>query len=892
MAAVCFQPISLTAWSDSVRAVPEEALVAYYPLNEGAGDRACDLSGNGNDGKIKGAQWTKLGKRYALEFDGIDDHIFCGRPAALDIRGPLTLSVWVLPEEVPAGEVGIAGKQFTSYLLTYYRTRRIFAYIGEGANNVESYSNLQVGTWNHIVSTFDGENLRLYLNGQLIGERFSKYKETPAGKDFVIGSVAGDVEADDPNYTQSGFFRGMIANVKVYVRALSGEEIQAQFASAGKQWFEASQADVRPIRAAKTIRGDGLVVWAGNDGAIQINIGDSFCVIQSTFSYPGEGIGTNRLGRTSDGSDFPWRPRVESATGNALRIWAAGQHYSLTRTVEINNGKVEFEDTVTNLGDKPVGILIKHTVATPKTFATSRLGMGSEEPIVFVALPDYDLGIVVEDDIARAQFSPFSLGNQTGFQLSHFALDGGKSYTFKWTLYAMEPTGDPFVFINKVREDWGVNHTILGPCSLFGLGSGSFGIDAKLLDDPEGLRKYLQRKKLGVVISGMWLDYDPGSFSYTPSRAEYKELMQRAYKAFKAADPDIKVLGSIECDWVSIFPDKMKGGEKLPRPGQSTSIASVSGEVKQVLLDANFPWNDSMKVQEDGTVLLELYTRRGKPQWALGVYPAPGNYQASYLMEQAKFICEEVGLDGFYVDEFTASGSGWMMSVDRWDGYTVDVDPDTGKVSRQYADANVAGIQPRLDLCRYAVDNNRIMIANTYATTIAESCLPVMRFSETWSSFYPPSIPKIGKPPYIATLARSQLGTMIGLGIDGRHLKRGNAEQFMRCLILFLRHGMVYYHYFYPDFPETGEGSGEYGPINHMFPITPVRLFEGGIIGEERTITCVSGTYMWNHKRPPRILLFDEVGRQKKHNLKPEKADAGWKVVIELRDWQEIAVVE
>ncbi|MDO9591642.1 MAG: hypothetical protein Q7I98_00425, partial [Erysipelotrichaceae bacterium] len=85
---------------------------------------------------------------------------------------------------------------------------------------------------------------------------------------------------------------------------------------------------------------------------------------------------------------------------------------------------------------------------------------------------------------------------------------------------------------------------------------------------------------------------------------------------------------------------------------------------------------------------------------------------------------------------------------------------------------------------------------------------------------------------------------------------------------------------------------GEYGPVNHMFPITPVRLFEGGIVGKERTITCVSGTYMWNHERPPQIFLFDEVGRQKKHNLKPEKTGADWKVVIELRDWQEIAVIE
>jgi len=78
IAALCFGLLSLTAWSSPV---PEEALVAYYPLNEGTGYRARDLSGNGNDGKIMRAQWTKLGKRFALQFDGMDDHIFCGSPA-------------------------------------------------------------------------------------------------------------------------------------------------------------------------------------------------------------------------------------------------------------------------------------------------------------------------------------------------------------------------------------------------------------------------------------------------------------------------------------------------------------------------------------------------------------------------------------------------------------------------------------------------------------------------------------------------------------------------------------------------------------------------------------------------------------------------------------------
>ncbi len=286
MAALCFGLLSLTAWSSPV---PEEALVAYYPLNEGAGYWARDLSGNGNDGKIMGAQWTKLGKRFALQFDGMDDHIFCGSPAALDIRGPFTLSVWVLPEEVPTGEVGIAGKQFNSYLVTYYKTQRIYTYIGEATNNVESHSYLAVGTWNHIVSTFDGEKMSLFLNGRLVGQRlpkYNKYRSTPAGKNFVIGCVAGGVEPDDPNYTQSGFFKGMIADVKVYARALSGEEIQEQFVSVGKPRFKGGQADVRPVGAVETISGNELRLDADQEQPRKLEKAERIEVVRGDGFFP------------------------------------------------------------------------------------------------------------------------------------------------------------------------------------------------------------------------------------------------------------------------------------------------------------------------------------------------------------------------------------------------------------------------------------------------------------------------------------------------------------------------------------------------------------------------------------------------------------------------------
>ena len=204
----------------------------------------------------------------------------------------------------------------------------------------------------------------------------------------------------------------------------------------------------------------------------------------------------------------------------------------------------------------------------------------------------------------------------------------------------------------------------------------------------------------------------------------------------------------------------------------------------------------------------------------------------------------------------------------------------------------IAGIGPRRDLCEYIIDRGLTMVANTWATTQRENQYPVMRFAETWSTFDVLSLPMKAKPPFMPELARGQLGTPIGLGINAPSEGINSAERLMRGIILYLRHGMVYYHYFYGDIPSEGEGAGEYGPINHMFPITPVRLFEGGIEGEERTVTCVSGTYEWRHDERPTVLAFGPDGRQIDADADIRKTNDGWQVELGLRDWVEIGVIE
>jgi hypothetical protein len=91
------------------RASEKEApgLVAYWPMDEGAGATITDASGKGLVGSIHGATWTtgRFGK--GLHFDGVDSWVDLPRTAALDslTDTAYTIMAWFQPDDVPTGSV-------------------------------------------------------------------------------------------------------------------------------------------------------------------------------------------------------------------------------------------------------------------------------------------------------------------------------------------------------------------------------------------------------------------------------------------------------------------------------------------------------------------------------------------------------------------------------------------------------------------------------------------------------------------------------------------------------------------------------------------------------------------------------------------------------------------
>ncbi|MGC9316804.1 MAG: LamG domain-containing protein [Armatimonadota bacterium] len=212
-------------------------LVGYWTFDEGDGPIARDLSGAGNDGRLHGPSRVERGEGHALAFNGVDDYVDCGAGTSLDLREAVSLEAWVQPLAVPAGEPLIVGKSTGSYGLTMYRDGQCWWYISSGGNNLKAP--VEVGAWNHIVGTFDGTTMALYVNGERVGSRDSQFEQIAQGGRLSMGAVVGGA-----GVPTGAHFQGLIDDVRVYGAALGAEEIQTRYKrtaggyGADTTWFD------------------------------------------------------------------------------------------------------------------------------------------------------------------------------------------------------------------------------------------------------------------------------------------------------------------------------------------------------------------------------------------------------------------------------------------------------------------------------------------------------------------------------------------------------------------------------------------------------------------------------------------------------------------------------
>lgn len=215
-------------------------LEAHYAFDEGIGNIAGDSSGNGNDGTISGADWTTGKIGGGLRFDGIDDKV----SVPVVNNEEMSISAWFFRNEVDGKKTdGIfGGKRWNEDLQLregfdlrfrkqWPNSLKFILITQDGSGNriqrtCRAFLGDSTNRWFHVVGTYDKTtgNQKLYINGKLKSTRMH-----PAGNAVVPLTFFANATIGLSGPT--GYFNGIIDDVRLYCRPLNFQEVKDLFES-------------------------------------------------------------------------------------------------------------------------------------------------------------------------------------------------------------------------------------------------------------------------------------------------------------------------------------------------------------------------------------------------------------------------------------------------------------------------------------------------------------------------------------------------------------------------------------------------------------------------------------------------------------------------------------
>jgi hypothetical protein len=208
-------------------------VVMYWPVDEGSGTTAVDVTGNGNDGTINGTtSWVAGQNNLALDFDGSSTYIAVDHEI---VRGTWSLALWIRPRDIPYtdGYYAVWHNEGWAAGVLHLHLRANTSLLNADFNtgpDVTSTTVLQEDEWYHAVVTVTDEGTggsTMYINGIL--------------EDETAGGSGGDYMGPGMFGNWSGgarFYHGLMDDIRIYDHVLSETEVLS--AMEGKVWPYAS----------------------------------------------------------------------------------------------------------------------------------------------------------------------------------------------------------------------------------------------------------------------------------------------------------------------------------------------------------------------------------------------------------------------------------------------------------------------------------------------------------------------------------------------------------------------------------------------------------------------------------------------------------------------------
>jgi hypothetical protein len=206
-------------------------LVGYWPLDEATGATTFrDLSGNGNHGTC--ARCPAAGqpgvRGNAVEFANVlpfGDGIHLGQGPTMTFSPQLTVSGWVKLRAYSSYDMIVSNDRdccgtyrgFSLWAAQYADEPGLqLWHDSPAANVIKGPSQIPLGEWHFVTGSYDGVDMRVYVDGALAGSAPSAGFAAPASFETQIGAMGFD-----PKYG----IQGVIDEVMIFNRALSSAEI-------------------------------------------------------------------------------------------------------------------------------------------------------------------------------------------------------------------------------------------------------------------------------------------------------------------------------------------------------------------------------------------------------------------------------------------------------------------------------------------------------------------------------------------------------------------------------------------------------------------------------------------------------------------------------------------
>ncbi len=596
----------------------------------------------------------------------------------------------------------------------------------------------------------------------------------------------------------------------------------------------------------------------GDNGGFTVRFAGQSYPVESVFSYPYGG--ENRLTSSllpSQSGEKNWTVQKEQLTNSTFRVTATGKFYRVVREIETQPTRIMVKDRIENLTDADLGLSVDNRIDATGKKEIDFQALAAPIPPVFATAKNHGVGLVPLNDIYQMAQKSYldKKAAICGSKIDGLGIAKGGAHNLEWAVYPITTT-DYYDLINAIREDEGLNGLTVDGCLAMshsgqwlrttpppqlvqfgGLKYASSGCLTKIADDPE------------IAYQG---------FEFTQSPKEIQALNQN-YERAKKLFPGLKVGFHFAYNiYATNTPEKLfPDSRMIASSGRHDFYANPSG--------------------------VYFSKARVAQGWAFyPFYPTLANSFGKELLKSVDVMMNDIGAGMVWADGLLSGygaeqgnyPTGFVTTLEPWDGYSVILDANTKTVAGKYGRIASIGKDALIEYVnRVNSKGGRVWINHMFTVPRSFARLNAYWAAETNDGDHRCASLHLSPAPHgLAKPTQIKTAQMIYDDIRGK-----------------LSYGALYTYYWMHDAKQL-----TYPLITtDMYPITIEELHAGCIKGKERIITLNSGVYGWpQDSHLHQVRLYDERGRNTVNSFFSTLDKTGLRTRLDLAEGQSAVVVK